>query len=211
MGRIKERPKLIYQANTLEYLYSLGDMSRWSELLREQNNGKAYNDFLKWILSKDYFKDNQKISIKKIAELSGFPSVKITKWLREIYDDIFELNEAKPELFRLDGDIKVEFYFRSTDNYCMFKMSLPIIPRKYETFDLFFVKAKMGTSLFWVKDVGHYVTENGISISVSLYGGLPNMYREFALSKALFEGKLGFMDVYQKHEFEIDNLLKEIR
>ena len=85
MGRTKERPKLIYQANTLEYLYCLGDMPKWSELLYEQTNGKPYNDFLKWILSKNYFKDNQKISIKKIAELSGFPSVKITKWLREIY------------------------------------------------------------------------------------------------------------------------------
>ena len=38
-----------------------------------------------------------------------------------------------------------------------------------------------------------------------------NKYREFALSKALFEGTLGFMDVYQKYEFEIDNLLKERR
>ena len=211
MGRTKERPKLIHQASTLEYLYSLGDMPKWSELLYEQTNGKQYNDFLKWILSKDYFKDDQKISIKKIAEVSGYASNKITKWLREIYDDIFELNEAKPELFKLGGDNKVEFYFRDGDNYCMFKISLATLPREYETFDFFFVKARIGTSLFWVKDVGHYVTENGISVSISLRGGLPNIYREFALSKALFEGTLKFMDVYQKRDFEIDEKLLEIR
>ena len=211
MGRTKERPKLIHQATTLEYLYCLGDMSKWSKLLYEQDNGKPYNDFLQWILSKDYFKNDEKISIKRISELSGYPSAKISKWLREIYEDIFELNETKPQLFRLDGDNKVEFYFRYNDNYCLFKISLPTLPREYETFDFFFVKAKMGISTFWVKDVGHFVAENGVSISISLHGGMVNIYREFALSKALFEGTLKFMDIYHKYDFEIDEQLLKIR
>ena len=43
----KEKPKFIHQASTLEYLYCLSDMHKWSQILYDQHNGKAYNDFLK--------------------------------------------------------------------------------------------------------------------------------------------------------------------
>jgi hypothetical protein len=96
MARIKEKPKIVHRATTLEYLYCLADMPKWSQVLLEQNSIKAYNKFLKWILEKQYFKDDEKISIKKIAELSGYPSIKISNWLREIYEDILKLNELQP-------------------------------------------------------------------------------------------------------------------
>ena len=207
MPRIKERPKFIHQAGTLEYMYCLGDMPKWSQALLNQKNAKSYNDFLQWILEKRYFKDDEKMSIKKIAELSGYPAAKISKWLRDIYEDIFQLNEVKPELFYVSGDVLVEFYFKYYDSRCMFKTSLPMLPRLHETLDFFFVKAKMGMSSFWVKDVQHFIGEDKAYIVVFLEGGLPNVYREFALSKALFEGTLDFRDVYQKYDFEIDNLL----
>ena len=207
MPRIKERPKLIQQATTLEYLYCLGDMPKWSQVLLNQNDAKPYKNFLQWILEVQYFKDDHKISIKKIAEQSGFPAVKISKWLHEIYEDIFNLNEIEPQLFVLNGGIQVEFYFKYFDSYCQLKTTLPTLPRLNETFDFFFVKAKMGMSSFWVKDVQHFIGEDKAYIVVFLEGGLPNVYREFALSKALFEGTLDFRDVYQKYDFEIDNLL----
>jgi hypothetical protein len=93
----------------------------------------------------------------------------------------------------------------------LIKTSLPAIPRLYESFDFFFVKAKMGISSFWVKDVRHIIGENGTSVLINLQGGLVNVYREFALSKALFEGSLKFMDIYQKYDFEIDQQLLERR
>jgi hypothetical protein len=211
MGRIKERPKFIHQATTLEYLYCLSDMSIWSQVLFDQNNGKRYNDFLKWILENQHLKGDEKRSIKKIAEQSGYPSAKISKWLREIYDGIFELNEEQPQLFYLAGNIKVEFYLKYFDSHCSFITSLPAVPRMHESIDFFFVKAKMGISSFWVNDVSHFITENETSVVVNLTGGMVNVYREFALSKALFEGTLKFMDIYQKHNFEIDQLLLERR
>jgi len=211
MPRTKERPKLIHQATTLEYLYCLGDMPKWSKILCDQNNGKPYNDFLKWLLQQQFFGQDEKISVKKISDLSGYPSAKISKWLREIYESIFELNELQPQLFYFDGNIKVEFYIKYFDSHCGFKTSLPVIPRMHESFDFFFVKAKVGMSSFWVADVCNIIGENETSVLINLRGGMVNKYREFALSKALFEGTLGFMDVYQKYEFEIDNLLKERR
>ena len=146
--------------------------------LFDQNNGKRYNDFLKWILENQHLKGDEKRSIKKIAEQSGYPSAKISKWLREIYDGIFELNEEQPQLFYLAGNIKVEFYLKYFDSHCSFITSLPAVPRMHESIDFFFVKAKMGISSFWVNDVSHFITENETSVVVNLTGGMVNVYRE---------------------------------
>lgn len=211
MSRSKEKPKLIHQATTLEYLYCLGDMPKWSQLLCDQNNGKPYNDFLKWILKENFLASDEKISIKKISELSGYPTAKISKWLREIYESIFDLNELQPQLFSFSGNIMVEFYIKYFDSYSSFKTSLPVVPRLYESFNFYFVKAKVGISSFWVKDVRHILGENEATVLINLQGGLVNVYREFALSKALFEGTLSFMDIYQKYDFEIDQELLKRR
>lgn len=209
MPRRKERPKLIHQASTLEYLSCLENMPEWSQILSDQNNGKSYNDFLKWILQNRYFRNEEKINIKKISELSGYTSAKISKWLKEIYDDIFELNENQPSLFYYPKGIEVELYLRYYDNYCSFRTSLPVLPRKYETFAFFFVKAKLDTYYFWVKDVCFRIDESKKDIVISLEGGILNIYRELALSKALFEGSVRTFDVYEKYNFEIDELLKK--
>lgn len=36
MARRKERPRFVHQATTSEYLYCLGDMPKWSQLLSDQ-------------------------------------------------------------------------------------------------------------------------------------------------------------------------------
>jgi hypothetical protein len=207
MSRTKERPKFIHKATTLEYLFCLGNMPKWSQVLFDQNNGKSYNDFLKWMLEKEYLKNDERISIKKISELNGYASAKISKWLREIYEDILELNETNPSLFYTPNWIEVELYLRYYDNYCSFRTSVPVLPRIYETFEFFFVKAKLDTYSFWVKDVRHIIEGNKTSITIFLEGGILNIYRELALSKALFEGSLDFLDIYKKFDFEIDNTL----
>lgn len=207
MARIKERPKFIYQAPTLEYLYCLQNMSRWSEILLSQNNSKNYNEFLKWILEQEYFENDNNISIKKISEASGYTSVKISKWLREIYNDILDLNESDPALFSHEKGIEAELRFRYFDNSCSFQTSLPVLPRVYETFDFFFIKAKLGWDSFWVKEVRHILEENKSSICIFLEGGILNQYREFALSKALFEERISYFDLYQKVDLQIDDIL----
>jgi hypothetical protein len=207
MPRTKERPKFIHEATTSEYLYCLGSMPKWSQVLFDHSNGKPYNDFLKWIIQLQYFKDDQKVSVKKLADLSGYTSAKISKWLREISEDILALNEAQPSLFYFHGNIEVQLYFHYYDSYCSFKTSIPAIPRKYETFEFYFIKAKLGVHFFWVEEVRHIIEENKTYITISLQGGIVNIYRELALSKALFEGTVSSLDVYKKYDFEIDKLL----
>src|SRR5690606_8332569 len=113
------------------------NMPEWSKVLSDQKNGKSYNDFLKWILQNRYFKNEEKVSIKKISELSGYTSAKISKWLKEIYEDIFILNENRSSLFCTSPGIEVDFYLSYFDNYCSFRTSLPALPRKYETVEFF--------------------------------------------------------------------------
>ena len=211
MKRTKEKPKLIHQATTLEYLYCLSDMPKWSQILYDQHNGKVYNDFLKWILQHNFFRSEERTTIKRIAELSGYPTAKISKWLREVYESILELNELQPQLFSFSDNVSVELYFRYFDSYCSIKTSLPVVPRLHESFEFFFIKAKLGFTTFWVKDVRHIISENETSVVISLEGGFVNIYREFALSKALFEGAIDTMDVFRKYDFEINQILRKRR
>ena len=62
-----------------------------------------------------------------------------------------------------------------------------------------------------MKDVRHIISENETSVVINLEGGFVNIYREFALSKALFEGAIDTMDVYRKYDFEIDQILRKRR
>ncbi len=83
MSRKKEPPKFIHKATTQEYLHCLQNMSKLSDILLSQNNGKAYNDFLKWMLENDYFKISKNLTIVHISKLSGYSSAKVSKWLQE--------------------------------------------------------------------------------------------------------------------------------
>ena len=65
----------------------------------------------------------------------------------------------------------------------------------------------MDVNHFWVKSIVHEV---GSQPAIALEGGYLNRYREFALEKALFQGKLVLMDVIKKDSFEIDKELKTI-
>lgn len=210
MGRTKERRKILHEPSTHEIFYCLSNMSSYAKILSRQSSEKQYVNFLHWLIEKDFYSTRtEKISIKKIATDFKSDSAKVTKWIHEIYEDIFELNNDKPELFQTEG-IKVTMYFRSYDNTCTLFTSLIVLPREFETIRMYFVKAKVGIDYFWVKKVEHTVEEDKTEITLWLEGGFLNKYREFALDKALFQGWIHFMDVYDKHSFELDDELKKI-
>jgi len=212
MSRNKERLKFNHNANTHEYLYCLGNMIHWSKILLKQNNKKPYNDFLNWIIINQYFNNIEEgISLKKIAELSGYSNTKISRWIREIYIDILELNQKYPVLFYDKSGYNVELHFKHYDDYCFINLTLPHIPRVYERLEFYFIKAAVGTNYFWVKDITYYIEENKVQVVVSLQGGHLNKYREFALDKALFNGNLNFMDLHQKFDFQIDDELRHLK
>lgn len=150
----------------------------------------------------------EKISIKKIAADFKTDTARVTKWIREIYDDIFELNYEKPELFQKSG-AKVCLHFSYFDDICIFYTSLQVVPREFEKVRFPFINAKVGINWFWVKTVEHEIAEESI-VNISLKGGTANKYREFSLDKALFQREIHYMDVYEKNEFELDDEIRKI-
>jgi len=210
MGRRKERMKFIHEPSTHEIFYCLCGMPDYSKILLEQNPDKPYSDFLERLVEINFFNNRtEKIAIKKIASDLKTDTSKATKWIKEIYEQIFELNFDKPELFQNNG-VKVCMYIRYYDSSCSFYTTLAVLPREFETISFPFVKGKVGTERFWVKKVEHEINENGSSVTLWLDGGTLNKYREFALDKALFQGWIHFMDVYDKHSFELDDEIKKI-
>ena len=210
MSRTKERRKIIHEPSTHEIFICLCGMPIYSKILVEQMPDKPYSEFLRWVIGKNFFNERtEKILIKKIASDFKADTAKVTKWIKEIYEEIFELNFNKPELFQNEG-IKVSLLMKHHDNSCNIDTSMPVLPREFELIRFPFVKAKIGTEYFWVKRVEHEIVENNTTITLWLEGGFLNKYRELALDKAIFQGRIHFMDVYHKSEFELDDEIKKI-
>ena len=148
--RRQQRKLILHYATTLEKLYCLSNSQVWAKLLLGKD--KKYNQFLEDMCRNEFFKNEEKVSVKKIATDLGFNYAHITKWIAQIYEDIFELNSEEPELFQTPG-IKHDCYFKYYDSYAYFTLWLPQIPKEFEEFDFHFVKAKVGINRFWVKNV----------------------------------------------------------
>jgi len=54
----------------------------------------------------------------------------------------------------------------------------------------------------------HQFDESEHTINVWLESSIRNKYRELLIDRALFFNRLGFMDVYQRYDFEIDDKLR---
>ncbi|MBK8482805.1 MAG: hypothetical protein IPL31_00220 [Saprospiraceae bacterium] len=210
MSRTNERKRFYHEPSTHEIFQCLSIMPMYSKILLEQNSDKPYSDFLSWLIDKNFYKgQNEKITIKRISADFRTETVKITKWIKEIYEQIFDLNYDKPELFQSNG-VPVCLYLKYFDSSCYFYTSFPVLPREFETIRYPFTKAKVGTNLFWVKRVEHEFEEGTAKITLSLEAGYINKYREFALDKALFQGRIHYTDVFELQSYELDDKIKKI-
>jgi len=201
MREIKEMKQSIAEASTHDVFNCLSSLPAYSKILLENTDVKPYTEFLKWLLEKNFFRDSQEMATDVNSD-----SIKLSKWIKQIYMAIFDLNEQRPDLFQ-QGGVKVTLFLRYFERACNFSISIPLLPREFESFYFFFVNVVMDVHHFWVKRIVHEV---GSETSIALEGGYLNRYREFALEKALFQGKLGLMDVIKKDSFEIDKELKTI-
>lgn len=208
MSRRKQRIKQLHQPSTHEIFVCLSGYPSYSRILLSERPDKKYLPFLEWIVENSFYNERAgKVSIKAIAADFGADTAKVTAWLRAIYEDIFELNQEKPELFQQSG-IKVSLSMSYFDNYCMFYTVLPALPRRFENLHFHFVKAKLGDWTFWVKDI-YYELDEQPTIHLTLDGSILNRYREFLLEKALFQRKLGRSDLSDMYEFQVDDWLQQ--
>lgn len=202
----KVEKQIVEKPSTISVFYSMTSCPRWVNLLT--GNNKPYQSFLSKLNSVNFLKERrERTTIKQMADAFHFKREQLTKWISEMYEDIFDLNYDNPELFKDEG-IKHELYFKGFRTSASFTLWLKCTPRVFEKVDFFFLKAKLESTSFWVKDLQHQFDESEHTINVWLESSIRNKYRELLIDRALFFDRLGFMDVYRKNEFEIDDKLK---
>lgn len=210
MARHKEKLEVHHDPSTIEIFLCIASMPKWAKLLIEAEPTKPYVEMLKELSQKNFYSDrNEKLTIKKISTDLKINTAKITKWFTAIYQDIFDLNETKPELFYEKG-IAVTLYLRNFDDSEAFRISVSALPREYEMFRFYFAKAKMGIEYYWVYRIEHSIEEDNYEICIWLRGGFANKYREILYDKAMFYNEISLGDTVNKSEYEIDNELRKI-
>ena len=204
----KKVPIEVYKPSTHDILVCLSEAPNWAGKLI--GSGKEYDGFLQLLLSHNFFMNGeQRTTIKKVATHANEHPSLVTKWLNRIYDDIFDLNYEQPELFKTRG-VRHRLHFRYTYGAAAWlKIWLEATPRIHETFHCYFVKAKVGTDGFWVREVSHNIVNGEQEIDIYLESGFVNRYREWLLDKARFEGYLSFQELYQLKDYQIDEQLLE--
>lgn len=193
-----------YKAKTKEILYSFIEEKTWCKLLLDK--GKEYDYFLRIVIENNNGLFEHAKTIKDISSTLGLPANKITKWIKEIYDDLFELNMDKPSLFKSEG-IQHDLIFNFLGKNAYFTVWLPQSPKVGERFMFHLMKATLGTPMFWVTEVDHFVNSSEYSVTIWLDGREINSYREWLVDRALFTGVLHFRDAYEKDYHEINKIL----
>jgi hypothetical protein len=200
--------RMIYHPSAKDILISLSDMPHWCQVLHDHSTA-PYKTFLQSLINKKFYDENERIVIGKIAREHGIDQAKIKKWMLQIYEDIFDLNYENPELFKSAGTRHTLLfsYFRS---HCALYVWLEATPRKYESVQMDFVRAKLDCYSFSVRKIIHEIQKTGTSITLFLDGGIINPYRDWLIERALFERELGFLDESKMTESEMDDLLRKL-
>jgi len=210
MPRTKKRVEYHHQPNTHELLLCLASMPKWIDILLK-NSEKQYSPFIAWYARKNFYKEQtEKVAIKQLAKDFGVAdTARIAKWVVEAYNDILDLHAEQPQAFVEETGIRQIFYCRHNDDAAYINMCLPVVPRAYEEVNIPFLKGRLGTDFFWVCKVNYEIQNNDLQITVWLRGGFANQYRDMLLQRAEFERVISFYERHTKHDFELDEELRE--
>lgn len=220
--RIKSAMSRLKHASPEKYIPSIRDIKvslfseyQWISLL--PNRGKPYNHIIDGLInigkywnSDDSESDNGAFTMKWMAEKLHESPAHVSKWIRAIYEDLFELNCSEPELFVDDGEILCEFWFSGfqEERYCSFSFGLPALPHVGDTLDFCFVRAAIGCDFFYIKDIRHYRQGRKTCIEIDCEAGTKyNKFREFLLDKAQFMNEIGFMTEHNARPY-LDDMLR---
>lgn len=200
-----------------EIIYALDEERQWLKLVRQ--NGKAYAKLIDFFLSLlPIDEDSGSASLQKMtvamisAQVGEKPSV-VNKWFRQIYTDIFDLNEKRPELFVNPGELmcSLSYYNKQDNSGFWFNIGVKSIPKVGDIVDFYFPKAVTDSSSFIVKDISHVYKNGMMEIQVQLgkkyFRG--SSYRKLLIDKALFLGLISLGDAYDP-EYALDEKLMKL-
>lgn len=169
---------------------------------------EQYSVIIDFLDAKDYYNDPD-ISyptLKEVQEATGLSTSNVRKRLSEMYERLFGYETT----VRLDfHKTEYNFYLENEKMYEQFTLSeLQQLPRVGEEFHIPFVKANLGTELFYVEKVSHIFESDIHRIDIWLKNGFFNSYWKIRKDEAILKREIGTMDTYKLHESQLKELLK---
>jgi hypothetical protein len=211
MPKIKHATPEVYTAKTKEFLHSLESEYQWLDFLKGHN--KAYEPLLN-IVQQQGRKGEEDVTpsptIAQIAKELNESSAKVSKWLSQIYSDLYELNDERPELFKVPGK-RYELRFKNTytSQYGHFTLWLDQTLTYKNKFEWHFINAKLGEYNYYVHEIDHSHRKGELITTIYLKSGFYNSYRETLLNKAEFMHLLDFDERFHLNDYQLDHILRE--
>ncbi|WP_047247486.1 hypothetical protein [Maribacter thermophilus] len=168
---------------------------------------EKFNELLNFLNDKNYYLNDELPipTFKEISEETGIPINKLRGLIKNLYMGLvnevngFCFNFNKTEVIFVAEFLKTYASFRTKD--------LRFVPREGEQIDIPFFRGKLGTSLFYVKDISHSFENDRHVVNIRLQPGRYNMYSHFRLDKALALGEVGYQDFFESSVYEIQERL----
>ena len=91
-----------------DIIYALDEERQWMELVRDDR--KPYSKLIDFLLSEPIHDEDtdpevlKKMTVTNYSVHLGEKQATVNKWLRQIYADIFDLNDKHPEQFVNPGE-----------------------------------------------------------------------------------------------------------
>ena len=215
MSRTKSSSPEKYVPSIREIRVSLFSEYQWIGLLSGRD--KPYDHIIKDLIkigeywnSDEYDREDGAFTMKWFSDRLNETPAHISKWLRTIYDDLFELNCQEPELFAEKDEILCEFYISGYRDgmACCFNFGLPALPHVGDTLVFPFVKATLDCNYFFIKEISYHRNMGKTRIAIHCEAGVRyNKFREFLLDKARFMDEIGIMTEYEARPY-LDEMLQ---
>lgn len=206
---MKTKMKVAYKhkTNSREILNALIEYPNYCRLLLANN--KPYIQLLKWMINFADTKTEETLipDLKNISKETNVSYNIIAKYLADIYFDVFELNYDKPHKFLINNQIACSVSFNYFGSYASFVIGFNKIPRAGEQFRFPFIKPKIGSERFWVKEIVNEMI-NGIQvITINVTYDEPNNYLQLLKEKAYLNHQLDWMEFRGELALETKELL----
>jgi hypothetical protein len=197
-----------YKPRIPDILRSLSSEPQWIILLQGRN--KPYDRILSdlhHLFQKMNTDEKYDFSVSGISKAINISTSDLSKWSRQLYDDIFELNLAEPELFKTEGK-KFDLNFEAFTEHADLTLWLNFTPRKDEIFKFDFLNARLRFSMFYVEEVDHEFCDGKNGITVFLGTHKPNTYRTLIHDKALFYHLIGIIESFPSQSALDERLIR---
>jgi hypothetical protein len=193
-----------------EYMLALAYNMCYVKLLDFRD--KPYASLALWFIKNEAELKDDDIpypSINGIALEFGTDSKKITKWLKDIYDDIITLNQAQKNKFLGTGQIMCNLTFRYLGAATSFNLGLSVIPATGAHFEFNFIHPMIGRTGYFVSKIYHYLENGSHRVHIILEDEEPFLYYQLLKEKAYLENRISYAEYLGLHAVNNRNLTNQ--